>query len=528
MGKVREGMRLAPAGAVAGAVALAALFLYVNKPFYHDDAYISLRYARNLLAGDGLVWNPGERVQGYTNFLHVGVVSLLGLAGADLVWASRAVGLGAYGALALLALAGGWRLARDESERALAWLPGVFVLASCPLIVWALGGLEGTLLALLVWAGCVLFIAGVEDEGRGRGRLGGSGVCLALASLTRPDAVVFAGVAFLWLLAGYKNKKVPLGSLLAFAAPGLAIGGGYLAWQVGYYGDPVPNTFYAKASGFSWDRVLMGMEYAVAYAARPPYLPLLAGAAGAWAAAAGRWTARLSFLALCCGGYLAFIVFVGGDHMQAFRLMVPLVAPLGCIVWLSLAGLAGAPTRGAPAARRWVAPAAAAGALALCGAQFFSKDLNPRREDPASFVGTIIGKHISRAWPAGSLVALNTAGSTPYYASGHRYIDMLGLNDRHIARRRIEKIELPWQRVPGHLKGDGAYVLDRRPDYIIVGRAEGTAISEPWFLSDLEMGRDPRFARDYVPREVRLGPRGEVVAGGGIRFLYYQRLARQP
>ena len=36
-----------------------------------DDTYISLRYAKNLVDGLGLVFNPGERVEGYTNFLFV-------------------------------------------------------------------------------------------------------------------------------------------------------------------------------------------------------------------------------------------------------------------------------------------------------------------------------------------------------------------------------------------------------------------------------------------------------------------------
>ena len=34
-----------------------------------DDAYISFRFARNLVRGHGLVFNVGERVEGYTNFL---------------------------------------------------------------------------------------------------------------------------------------------------------------------------------------------------------------------------------------------------------------------------------------------------------------------------------------------------------------------------------------------------------------------------------------------------------------------------
>ena len=39
--------------------------------FLTDDAFISFRYTRNLLEGHGLVFNPGEYVEGYTNFLWI-------------------------------------------------------------------------------------------------------------------------------------------------------------------------------------------------------------------------------------------------------------------------------------------------------------------------------------------------------------------------------------------------------------------------------------------------------------------------
>ncbi len=39
--------------------------------FLCDDAFISFRYVRNLLEGHGLVFNPGEHVEGYSNFLWV-------------------------------------------------------------------------------------------------------------------------------------------------------------------------------------------------------------------------------------------------------------------------------------------------------------------------------------------------------------------------------------------------------------------------------------------------------------------------
>ena len=44
-----------------------------------DDAMISMRYGRNLARGLGLVWNPGEYVEGYTNPLWTLWMSLLHL-----------------------------------------------------------------------------------------------------------------------------------------------------------------------------------------------------------------------------------------------------------------------------------------------------------------------------------------------------------------------------------------------------------------------------------------------------------------
>ena len=54
--------------AAVAAVLATGLWWFHYMP---DDAYIGLRYARNLSVGEGLVFNPGERVEGYTNFLWV-------------------------------------------------------------------------------------------------------------------------------------------------------------------------------------------------------------------------------------------------------------------------------------------------------------------------------------------------------------------------------------------------------------------------------------------------------------------------
>jgi hypothetical protein len=150
------------------------------------------------------------------------------------------------------------------------------------------------------------------------------------------------------------------------------------------------------------------------------------------------------------------------------------------------------------------------------------------RLDRAAAVGTLVGDYIREHWPAGSTVALNTAGSTPYANPDMRFIDMLGLNDRAIAHRHIEKARLPYQHAPGHGKGDGAYVLARQPDYVILGPAHGSGAEDPWFLSDLEMVERAEFSRCYQRRSAVLEV-GEALArradvgGPRITFTWYER-----
>jgi len=54
---------------------------YVFLPESIDDAYITLRYSRNLMLGNGPVFNMGEHVEGYSNFIWMVVLALLGKLG---------------------------------------------------------------------------------------------------------------------------------------------------------------------------------------------------------------------------------------------------------------------------------------------------------------------------------------------------------------------------------------------------------------------------------------------------------------
>src|SRR5439155_19387642 len=87
----------------------------------------------------------------------------------------------------------------------------------------------------------------------------GSGL-LALATLARPDGAIFAALGGCYVLAAARPR---LRATLAYAAVLAAIGIPYAAWKLAYYGDLLPNTYYAKSAGLAWwDQ---GFTYVILY-----------------------------------------------------------------------------------------------------------------------------------------------------------------------------------------------------------------------------------------------------------------------
>jgi len=135
-----------------------------------------------------------------------------------------------------------------------------------------------------------------------------------------------------------------------------------------------------------------------------------------------------------------------------------------------------------------------------------------RVPDPAVRFGQPVGEYLRRTFPPATTVATNCAGSLPYFAE-LPVIDMLGLTDAHIARVRPDQRQ--WI---GHEKGDGAYVLSRHPDLIVLGGPQGSAT--PWpFPGDQQIVAAAEFQRDYTLQRVVLQD---------FEFLYYARHASVP
>jgi arabinofuranosyltransferase len=449
----------------ASRLALAALATLVGfsallwPSWLTDDAFISFRYAQNLVAGNGLVYNVGERVEGYTNFLWTMLAALALWLGGDIIFLAYLSGL--ILGLAILLLA--YWLARRLIGPAWALAAALFVATSQSLLVYTLrgSGLETGLFTLLALAGSA---CAIQRSWRW------CGLIFALATLTRPEGALLIGLTslYIWFVGtAYTTPRSLIGRIrdtLPMLIGYLLIVGPYFIWRATYYGDLLPNTFYAKTGG-GLRQVERGLIYSGAFALAfggPLLLTCLAPLLSGWREYLQSWR---GYLLLLVGAYTAYIIAVGGDHFPGDRFFVPLVPWLALLLADGLAWVY-ARMRDRPRIAR-LAPLALTLALLLYSgnALYRGADFNSiiKGDDESLGIWRELGWWLHDHGAPSESMAASGAGAVAYY-SDHETIDLLGLNDKHIARIQSAAIG---EGTAGHEKRDPAYVLDvRRPTYI--------------------------------------------------------------
>lgn len=284
----------------AGAVGLGLLWAWSLR-WASDDAFISLRYAEHFARGDGFVFNVGERVEGYTDFLWVLLIGLgirVGLPAPELAIV-----------LSLLSFAALLVLVARVSKREAFPLAVILTAASYTVASFATGGLE------TVFAAALVLLAFHEAD---RERPFTAGLAGVAAALAHPDHVLFGAALGLAMLLTSRSLRVGL----TFAAPFLLIGLPWFLWRWRYYGDLMPNTYYAKSGGDSY--FSQGGVYVLVSAVGQGLLLLSPLAIAGW------WSERRTlfgrFVIVAVPLYLFYIAKIGGDFMLG-RLITP-VFPL--------------------------------------------------------------------------------------------------------------------------------------------------------------------------------------------------------
>lgn len=407
-----------------------------------DDAFIGLRYAANLLAGRGLVFNPGEVVEGVTNLGWVVAVAGVGWAApVGLPWVAKGLGTACLVATVVLVAAAHRRLAPEASGWELALLP-VLVVAQPETVYFSLAGMEtgpaALLLVGLLW--CVL------GE---RPRLGVAAVLAGVLFTVRPETVVvFPGFLVLGAVLGRPalgnagHRRFVLGLLQAvslFAALVLAVS----LFRLEYFGAPLPNTHLAKSPGAAgellgraWDLLLGRNPHAP-----PPFGGLLFLAAGSYGVA-WFWRRRplpALLLTAAAGTGLAFAVYARPDWTGTGRYFAP-YAPLAAV--LLVRGLFAGVER-IPRLRGRTATALTAAVsvfLVTVGLYRTREHLGPaaRGEYPGFVLTseTLIGpaRWIGAHLPAETAVAARRIGALAYFGELPVFDYAWGLTDRRVAR----------------------------------------------------------------------------------------------
>ena len=289
-----------------------SLLLY-DMPF--EDSYITFRYAANLAEGNGLVYNSGERVEGFTSLGWT--VLLAGVHAVGLDMPSTARGLSLFFGLLLVLLTcqlGARWLGNDKPWWALAAL---LVATNGTFAYYAFTGMETSLFALLVTLG---FFEATSKQKRAWIM---AGVYFGLSALVRPEGLGYWGLTCIWLLTDKDTRArvLPVGAVF------LAIFVPYFAWRWHHFGFPLPNTYYAKATP-STIRFAMGAKHFEQFFTL--HLFWLAPIGAALALTRKRWKnwARLALILL--GGAVFNVVFVGGDTFAFYRFFLPVI-PVGAI-----------------------------------------------------------------------------------------------------------------------------------------------------------------------------------------------------
>jgi len=513
----------------AGFVAWASLFIYRSsfigidgKRYFclFDDAMISMRYAWNLSHGFGLVWNPGEYVEGYTNLLMTLLMSLATLV-FDKVDAVLTIQvLGAFCILAnayLVMLIADQLVSRQERYRKLfLTLAFLCALSYYPLAYWSLMGMETGLVAVLLSLSVLSALRYTKNRRPAQGIL--ISVSLGLAFLTRPDALILIVPVFGYTFyAALKSERSARGLSFLFGMIGLyalfVVGHELFRW--GYYGEWLPNTYTLRVSGIPLSvRIVNGIGFIARFVSEVYVLLTVAAAGIVFAFRRDKLFLASVFVVLIC-----YQVWAGGDPWDYWRMLspaVPLVLVLGAhAIFRALESISD--TEGfrryflsAPILRRrhtqgvlacllvlallWSPNSRFLPEIALLGMPYDAEN-NVLRVNSALA--------IEQVTTPDATVGVFGAGAIPYY-SGRSAIDFLGKADRHIAGLTATLPDLRGVKRfssyrPGHNKFDLEYsIKELKPTYV-----EGFWVEEQnvvdWARSEyvmVEYGGMPLYLRE--------------------------------
>jgi len=445
---------------------------------------------RNILRGSGPVFNSFEKVEGYTNFLWMIILSFFGKLGISfekLIILSQILGI-IFGILTLIAL-----FYFSNFVFRLPFYLSFFLLlltsVNYAFCYWAVSGMETSLFTFFIVTG-VLFFLTDKDKNTFI-----SSILLGLSALTRPEGIL----VFILLFLGYILREIILrrfntlkflNILKFFVIPFIIIVFPHFIFRFFYYKSLLPNTFYAKTS-FTMEYIKIGLNYVwrflMAYGLFGiififPFVILLIK----------RKFFENIIIFIVIFFYVLYIISVGGDTLQVYRFFVPILPLILLYLFIGINNMRlnqiynililifltsyflfnRFPGQGHKSNWEYTK---------------YWKTLEIGLVEKMKFIGLWLNKNMDKK----EIFSASTIGAISFYAD-RDMIDLLGLTDSVIGRHpeHIEGLKHSWRERNYNSK----YVLSMLPSYIVfsTGIKPSAAAERALFLWK-------RFRSGYYP-----------------------------
>lgn len=486
---------------------IAALYAIKNS-FIQDDAFISFRYAYNLVHYDNFSWNENDvvKLEGYTNFSWTVLMAACIKMNLDPVICSMVIGI----MLGIGTLITTYKIAELVLGDFRFSLLTVFLLATnYSFSAYMTGGLETQLQTLLIALIIFFSFKAISRNDQALLELTLISFFSGLAILTRLDSPLIIGILVLAVLF-YRYRSVPekkvlktVSSVFLLAIPVLIIVLPWLFWKYNYYGDILPNSFYLKGKVFSSEVIKNGIVYLFTFFAS--YYLLVFCVILIFQINKIVSNKFLLTIIIILVAWSAYIIKVGGDFME-FRFMVPVLPMLMITIVWSIQQFESK-------AVKYVAVL-----VVLCGTishQVLFFDFHGT-DSIKKLHGIIYDKETN--WK-GIGIAFNdlffdlrdrivigttAAGAIPYYSKLNT-IDMFGVNDKWIAingdgTRHFKPGHHRWAKIDYYLKTNVNLVIGH-PEVRATAWSEGR---DKLSLIDFDNFRISSLKTEEVPAEAKI------------------------
>lgn len=461
----------------------------INDKFIQDDAFISFRYVQNFVDGNGLVFNIGERVEGYTNFLWVIILSVFTFLGMNIENISQILSV-LFGVIVLFIT---FRLSQlieikeelkslkktriTESDLKVKYfdlIPSLFLVFTGSFIFWSVSGMETTMFVSFCLFGIYFY---VKDRNSDTVNYKFP-LFILLAALTRPEGMYFFGLIMLhkFIFAIKENKSAGLKiffsknnliSYAVFVIPVII----FTLFRYSYYGYLFPNTFYAK-TGLSSVYLNAGIEYFTKFVTSYLFYGIIL-ITPLYLFKRKENFFEISLFYLIIVSYIAYIVIVGGDVLKQNRFFLP-VLPLIYILFAKLLTEVYFILKNKLNVK-FAFPAIAIIAVLICF-KYYSSEKENLDNDILSENGLVQKMKAAGNWFKDKQeklgrplnLAATTIGAVSYFSGSNvNVIDLLGLTDKEIAHNpkiipEISDLSSGWR----ERNYNADYVMSRDPDYV--------------------------------------------------------------